>query len=68
MVKLYHTNCPQCKMVELQLNKHNIPYEEIEGEEGIVKLGFKSSPVLDVDGKYYVGGKECLNYIHSLGE
>ena len=67
MIKLYHTGCPQCKMVELRLKKKNIEYEEIRGEENIARLGFRSSPVIEVDGQYYVGGKECSDFLKSIG-
>ena len=67
MIKLYHTDCPQCKMVELRLKKKNIEYEEIRGEDKIRELGFNSSPVIEASGKYYVGGKECLEFLKSIG-
>lgn len=67
MIKLYHTGCPQCKMVELRLKKKNIEYEEIRGEDSIIELGFNASPVLEADGRYYVGGKECSDYLKSIG-
>lgn len=67
MIKLYHTGCPQCKMVELRLQQKNIEFEEIKGEDKIIELGFKTAPVIEVDGRYYVGGKECSDYLRSIG-
>ena len=46
--------------------KSFVDFESIEGEENIAKLGFSSSPVIESDGKYYVGGAECMKFIQSL--
>lgn len=66
MIKLYHTNCPICRGIEMQLKSLKVDFESIEGEENIIKLGFSSSPVIECDGKYYVGGAECMKFINSL--
>lgn len=66
MIKLYHTNCPVCKGIEFKLKKLNIEYEDIPGEEGIKNLGYSSSPVIEYNGKFYVGGKECFELINTL--
>lgn len=66
MIKLYHTNCPVCRGVEMRLKSLKLDFESIEGEENIIKLGFSSSPVIECDGKYYVGGAECMKFINSL--
>ena len=67
MIKLYHTNCPICKAIEIKLKNLNIEYEPIEGAENIINLGFSSSPVIECeDGTYYVGGAECMKFVNSL--
>lgn len=50
-VKLYTTHCPKCKVIETKLARKNIEYEEITDKEEMIKRGFKSAPVLEVDDK-----------------
>lgn len=52
MVKLYTTHCPQCKALEMKLNKAGIEYEWNDDMVLMNKLGFKAAPVLEVDGEY----------------
>jgi len=50
-VKMYGTNhCPKCKVLEQKLNTNKVQYEHITDEELMISMGFKSVPVLEVDG------------------
>lgn len=51
MIKLYSTHCPQCKVLETKLDRAQIKYEVIDDQDEMIRLGFKSAPVLEVDGK-----------------
>ena len=53
MIKMYSTHCPQCKVLETKLNKKNIQYEVCDDLDTMKQLGFKSVPVLDVDGTIF---------------
>ena len=50
-IKLYTTHCPQCRALEMKLNKKSIEYTTNDNIEEMKKLGFTSAPVLEVDGK-----------------
>lgn len=52
MVKLYSTNCPRCMVLEKKLEKANVGYEKIEVKDPteLIEAGFKSAPILEVDG------------------
>jgi len=50
-VKLYTTHCPKCRVIETKLMQKNIAYTEITDKEEMIKRGFKSAPVLEVDDK-----------------
>lgn len=55
-VKLYSTNCPKCKVIEKKLNIKNIDFELKDSKEDIdylISKGFKSAPMLEVDGTFY---------------
>ena len=66
-VKLYTTHCPMCKGVEAMLKNKNIAYDEIEGEDPIREMGFRSAPVLVVDGTPYVG-KAIYDWFKTVGK
>lgn len=62
-MKLYSTpSCVYCKMARDFFDKHNIPYEEHNvvtdekaREEMIIKSHQLGVPVIDIDGKVFVG-------------
>lgn len=69
MVKLYSTNCPKCKVVELKLKQKNIDFELITDTDKVVEIGRKnnimSAPILEVDGKY-LDFTSAVKYINEI--
>lgn len=59
---LYSNKCPKCKVLEAKLKQSNIKFEEINDVELMVQKGFKSAPILEVDGVVY-GFKEAVEWI-----
>lgn len=53
MIILYTTHCPQCKALEMKLNKKKIEYIKCDDQKKMKELGFSSAPILDVDGTTY---------------
>lgn len=51
MIKLYTTHCPKCKVIEKKLAQKGIEYTEVTDKDEMINRGFKSAPVLEVDGK-----------------
>jgi glutaredoxin len=65
MVILYTTHCPKCKVIEKKLAAKGIEYTEVDDKQKMIDMGFKSIPVLEVDGKRYNFGeanKFLMNY------
>ena len=53
MVVLYSTHCPQCKALEMKLQKAMINYEVCDDKELMEKKGFKAAPMLETpDGTF----------------
>lgn len=50
-VILYTNNCPKCKILKIKLDEKNISYEIFDDMDEMLKRGFRSMPMLDVDGK-----------------
>ena len=64
-VILYTTGCPKCKILTQKLESANIQYEKITDVDLMVEKGFKSAPVLEVDGVIY-GFKEAVEWIKQM--
>ena len=50
-VIVYSTHCPMCNVLEKKLSSANINYEIIDDMEVMQQKGFKTAPVLEVDGE-----------------
>ena len=50
-ITLYSTHCPKCLVLEEKLEDKNIDYELVTDVDEMLKKGFQSAPVLEVDGK-----------------
>jgi glutaredoxin len=48
----YSTHCPKCNVLKVKLDDAEIDYEENNDTEEMIKKGFMTSPVLEVNGKY----------------
>lgn len=51
MIKLYSTHCPKCKILTIKLQQKNIDFTEIDDMAVMQSLGFRSAPMLSVDGQ-----------------
>lgn len=50
-VTLYSTNCPRCRVLAQKLLENGISFGVSEDVDEMIERGFRSAPVLDVDGK-----------------
>lgn len=66
-IVLFSTKCPKCKVLEAKLKQSNIEFEEINDVNLMVQKGFKSAPVLEVDGVAY-NFKEAVDWIKEYNE
>ena len=67
IIDLYTTHCPRCSVLEKKLEAKNIQYYEHDNVDEMLAMGFKSAPVLLVDGQRY-NFQEAVKFINSLGE
>ena len=47
---LYSNHCPQCMILEKFLKTKKLEYTIFTDEDEMIKMGFKSMPMLSVDG------------------
>ena len=50
MAVLHTTHCPQCKVLQSKLEAKGIDFEIDEDIDHILALGYKSAPILEVNG------------------
>ena len=50
-VVFYSTHCPKCRVIESKLKTAGIEYIENDNVDEMIELGFRSAPLLKVDGK-----------------
>jgi len=48
-IVLYSTGCPKCKILEKKLGEKNMVYEKVTDTDVMIKRGFQSVPMLEVD-------------------
>jgi len=49
MIKLYSTNCPKCKVLEMKLKQKKIEYSVSTDINDMLAHGIKSAPALEID-------------------
>ena len=64
-VTIYSTHCPQCNMLERLLTSKNIAFSTVLGKEAIIERGYKTAPILDVDGKV-MSFAEAVRWVNSM--
>ena len=53
MVTLYSNNCPRCRVLKKKLEEKKIEYNEVNDIDQMVKMGFNTTPILEVDGQFF---------------
>lgn len=62
MVILYSTNCPQCKMLERQLQNNNISFQIINNIDIMLQKGISSVPKLELEDGTILNTTEALQW------
>lgn len=60
---VYSNGCPQCKILEEKLKSKNIQYVKTEDFDKIIENGFKSVPVLEINGELF-GFRKAIEWIN----
>ena len=59
---LYSNECPKCKILKQKLDDKNILYEVCDDIDLMIEKGFRSMPVLELNGEV-MNYLEAINYI-----
>ena len=51
-VILYTTHCPKCNVLHAKLEEKNIEFTENENVRILIRKGYVSAPMLEVDGEF----------------
>lgn len=63
---MYSTNCPRCKVLAQKLMDAGIEFRISDDVDEMIRRGFLSAPVLDVDGEA-MGFKQAIDWINQKG-
>lgn len=63
MVTLYTTHCPKCRMLEKNLQKKGIDYHTSEDLDKLVRVGFQSAPVLEIEEGKFLNFKDAWSWV-----
>lgn len=63
MIKFYSTGCPQCKVLQMKLDKKNVPYDICTDTEEMKMVGLKSAPALNIDGMIF-GFADAIRWVN----
>ena len=50
-VIFYSTHCPKCHVLEAKLKEKNVEYEENNNVDDMIKTGYRTAPLLEVNGE-----------------
>ena len=64
-VVFYTIDCPKCRVLESKLKTKMVAFEECRDIEIMQEKGFKSAPMLEVDGTVMSFG-EAVKWINNL--
>jgi hypothetical protein len=64
-MKLISNGCPKCVILEGKLKEKGIIYEKSSDIQEIINAGFKTIPMLNVNGEYLDFGK-ALKWIQDM--
>lgn len=52
-IVMYSTGCPKCRILKMKLDASGLPYTIHDDIDEMMSLGFRSVPVLYVDGEFF---------------
>ena len=64
-MRLISNGCPKCKILQAKLDEKGLEYEKSDNMQELIDLGFKTVPVLEVDGEYMDFGK-AMKWIQGM--
>lgn len=65
MIILYSTHCPQCKALEMKLNKKKVEYEICDDTQEMERLGFRAAPMLKIDEETYLPFTNAIKWVNA---
>lgn len=67
-IRLYSNGCPKCKVIKSKLESKNIVFEETDDTQRIILEGYKTFPVLEVNGQFmdFVSANTWVNQYTEL--
>lgn len=65
MVILYTTHCPKCRILEKKLNIAGVDYSASEKLDKLIRAGYSSAPMLELEDGSFLNFKEACKWADS---
>lgn len=65
---LFSTNCPQCKVLEMKLEKKGIEFEICYDIQELLNIGLERAPVLKTDDEKYLNFSDAVKFVNEWGK
>ncbi len=62
-IVFYSTHCPKCNVLKTKLDEKGIEYKENNDVDEMIAKGWRSAPVLEIDGKGLMF-KEAVDWVN----
>lgn len=64
-MRLISNGCKKCKILQSKLDEKGLGYDKSDNMQELIDLGFKTVPVLEVDGEYMEFGR-AMKWIQDM--
>lgn len=66
MIKLYSTNCPKCKVLEVKLKNKNIEYDVCTDVDEMLAQGIKGAPALQLEDNTILNFSDAVRWVNEI--
>ena len=67
MVNIYSTGCPKCNILIKKLKENGIDFNEYNQVDKLIDMGFKTAPILEVDGEMMEFG-QAIRWVNNYNK
>lgn len=66
-VNIYSTGCPKCNILIKKLKENGIDFNEYNQVDKLIDMGFKTAPILEVDGEMMEFG-QAIRWVNNYNK
>lgn len=67
MVRMFSTNCPKCKVLDIKMSQKNIEHEINTDVDLMLSLGITAAPALQLDDGTILNFSDAIKWVNNYG-